>query len=126
VALQVLGLVAIVAAAVLARSSLRAGVALAAIAPAEFLLTNRVFSAQYMVTLVAAWAVAGALLARSAGDQLGLGLLVLGASLANYLVYPTHIYERIGFSALMFLLAFTATGWAFLRALQRSSMRRAA
>jgi hypothetical protein len=113
---QATALLAIVAAAVFVARSHHAAVALAALAPVAFLLTNRVFSPQYLVTFVAAWAVAASLLARSARDQLLLGALLFGATLANYLVYPTNIAHRIAFSGVLFLLAFAATGWVLIRA----------
>ena len=61
VALQVGLLLALVVAAVLVRGRLRSAVALAALAPAVFLLTNRIFSPQFVIVLFAAWAVAAAL-----------------------------------------------------------------
>ena len=61
VALQVGLLLALVVGAVLVRGRLRAAVALAALAPAVFLLTNRIFSPQFVIVLFAAWAVAAAL-----------------------------------------------------------------
>ena len=49
------------------------GVALAALAPVAFLLTNRIFSSQFLVVLLVAWAIAIALLARSRREQLAAG-----------------------------------------------------
>jgi hypothetical protein len=65
-----------------------AAVAVAALAPVAFLLTTRTFSPQYLVTILAAWCVAGALVAATRTRQLLLALPMLGATLANLLVYP--------------------------------------
>jgi hypothetical protein len=117
VLLQVLSVVAVFAVAVRVRQRLRAGVAVAAMAPVAFLLTNRIFSPQYLVTIFAAWAVAGALLVRSKHDQAALALPMLGATLANVLVYPTvtPTYWWVC-SGVLFLFAFVATLWVLLRA----------
>jgi hypothetical protein len=80
--------VVVVLAAVRVAGSLRAGVAVAAMAPAALLLSNRIFSPQFLVTLLAAWAIAAALVARTLRQQLALGLAGAGASLANAFVYP--------------------------------------
>lgn len=87
----------------------RGGVPVAALAPAVFLLTNRIFSPQYLVTLVAAWAIAGSLLVRSKREQAVVGAAILGASLADVLVYPTVTPNWPLWSALLFLLAFAIT-----------------
>jgi Glycosyltransferase family 87 len=73
---------------VLRCSTRAAAVAVAALAPVAFLLTTRTFSPQYLVTILGAWCVAGALLAASRTRQLLLALPMLGATLANLLVYP--------------------------------------
>ena len=85
---QTLLLAAVVALAVRARGHLDAALAAAALAPAVFLLTSKVFSPQYMLVLIAGWAVAGALVVKPAREQLALGLLVAAASTANLFVYP--------------------------------------
>jgi hypothetical protein len=118
IALQVSVLLAIVLAAFLLRDDIRSGLSLAAIAPAVFLLTNRVFSPQFLVMLLAAWVVAAALLARSAADQLGFGILLFAITLLNVLVYPTHVDHWAAYSALLFLLSFAATGWVLMRSLE--------
>jgi hypothetical protein len=117
VLLQVLSVVAVFAVAVRVRQRLRVGVAVAAMAPVAFLLTNRIFSPQYLVTIFAAWAVAGALLVRSKHDQAALALPMLGATLANVLVYPTvtPTYWWVC-SGVLFLFAFAGTLWVLLRA----------
>ena len=65
-----------------------AAVATAALAPPSFLLTTRTFSPQYLVTILAAWCVAGALVAATRTRQLLLALPMLSATLGNVLVYP--------------------------------------
>jgi hypothetical protein len=94
---------------------LRGGVSLAALAPVVFLLTNRIFSPQFLVTCVAAWAIAASLLAESRSEQLRFALVVFGATLANVLVYPTGAPYWPAFSAGLFFLSFVATGWFWLR-----------
>lgn len=118
IGIQALVLLAILVAAASIARDILAGVSLAAIAPTAFLLTNRVFSPQFFVTFVAGWAVAGALLARNARDLLAFGLVVFSATLANVLVYPTYVAYWPVFSALMFLLAFAATGWVLARVIK--------
>jgi hypothetical protein len=108
-ALQLLAVLAVLA--LVLRSRTRdAAVAVAALAPVAFLLTTRTFSPQYLVTILAAWCVAGALLAATRRRQLLLALPMLGATLANVLVYPvvTPTYWWVC-SWAMFLLGATAT-----------------
>jgi hypothetical protein len=122
IVLQLVCLLAIFAAGALVRGRPRAGVAVAALAPVVFLLTNRAFSPQYLVPVLAAWAVAGALLARGRREQAALALPMLGATLANVLVYPTvtPTYWWVCSGAL-FVLGFTVTLWLLLRAVARPS-----
>ena len=68
--------------------SARAAVALAALAPAVFLLTNRIFSPQFILVLFVAWAVAGALVVRDRREQLAVGAAAALAAAANAFVYP--------------------------------------
>jgi len=63
-------------------------VAVAGLVPVAFLLTTRTFSPQYFVTMLAAWCLAGALVASGRGRQLLLALPMLSATLGNVLVYP--------------------------------------
>jgi hypothetical protein len=86
-------------------------------APVAFLLTNRVFSPQYLVLLVAAWAVAAALVVGGPREQALLALPIVGATLANVLVYPTvtPTYWWVC-SGVLFVLAFVATVWILTRA----------
>ena len=70
------------------RRSTNRGLAIAALAPALFLLTNRVFSPQFMLVVAAAILFACALVARHRAEQLLVGMLVMGAAFANAFVYP--------------------------------------
>jgi Glycosyltransferase family 87 len=120
IVLQVLLVAAVIAAAVLARGSLRAGVALAAVAPVVFLLTNRIFSPQFVLVLFAAWAFAGALMTRTAREQLALGVAACVASVGNAFVYPFAL-PRYALtwpvcSAALFVASLAVTGWIVLRA----------
>ncbi len=125
VMIQALILVALAAAAVRARGSLRAGIAIAAMAPVLFLLTNRVFSPQYLVPVLAAWAIAGALLLESRKDQLVLGIAAMAATTANAFVYP-YTLHALGLwkiaSALLFAIGLATSAWIVMRALRRSSL----
>ena len=93
---QLLLLAGVLVVAWLARGRLAAGVAVAAVAPVAFLLTNRIFSSQFLVVLIVAWAVAIALLARSRREQLLLGAGAAAASLLNAFVYPFVLPGRPG------------------------------
>lgn len=108
------------------RASLRAGVAIAALTPVLFLLVNRVFSPQYLVLMLVAWAIAGALLVTSPTEQLALGLAVMAATTANALVYPYTLFQfelwRLA-SAALFVLGLATSVWLVVRAVQHSSAR---
>ena len=115
--LQLSCVLTVFAAIVHVRGRPRAGIAVAALAPVAFLLTIRTFSAQYLVTILAAWAVAAALLVRRRREQAALAVPMLGATLANVLVYPTVTPTYWWLSSwALFLLAFAATLWILLRA----------
>jgi hypothetical protein len=118
VAIQGMALIGTLAAVVAARRDSRAVLSIAAVSPIVFLVFNRVFSPQFLIMLIAAWFVAGSLLARTRTDQLMLGGLVLCSSLANTLVYPTLPRLWQYFSALLFAFALAATGWVFVRAMR--------
>jgi hypothetical protein len=102
------------------RGRLNAGLALAAMAPVIFLLTNRIFSPQYLVPLVAAWAFAAALLVDFRRPQLVLGLAMMAATTANAFVYP-YTLQELGVwklaSALLFAVGLATTAWIVRRAL---------
>jgi Glycosyltransferase family 87 len=104
--------------------SLRAAVALAAMTPVVFLVTNRVFSVQYFVLLLAAWAIGAALLAAGEREALILTLAALAATVANVLIIPypvhrAHVWEIA--SAVRFALGIGVTAWLVLRASRLSS-----
>jgi Glycosyltransferase family 87 len=117
---QLLLLVGVLALAWHVRGRLAAGVAVAALLPVAFLLTNRIFSSQFLVVLLVAWAIAIALLARSAREQLLLGAAAVAASFLNAFVYPFALpwpmrtWEPV--SALMFAVALALTVWLLLAA----------
>ena len=106
------------------RGRLVPAVAVAALAPAVFLLTNRIFSPQFLVVEFAAWALAAALVLRSRRDQLVAGAAMATASTANAFVYPFALpyYAQtwVAASLLLFLTAFALTGWLLGRAARDS------
>jgi hypothetical protein len=115
IVVQMLALAGTFVAVVAVRRQPNAAISVSAMCPVVFLIFNRVFSAQFLIVLIAAWFAAGSLLARSRRDQLLLAALVLSASLANALVYPT-VWDWPIFSAFLFLFALAATAWVFVRA----------
>ncbi|CAN5826127.1 hypothetical protein BH18ACT13_BH18ACT13_19060 [soil metagenome] len=90
---QALLVLSVIAVAALAHQK-GAAVAAAAVAPALFLVVNRIFSPQFLVLLLAAWAISAALLVRSKREQLLLGLAMMAATLANAFVYPHVLWNR--------------------------------
>ena len=84
---QLAAVSAIVVIAARARDQ-RGAITAAALAPAAFLLTNRIFSPQFMVVLFAAWAFAAALTLESRREQLVVGVAMCVAATANAFVYP--------------------------------------
>lgn len=119
VVIQALLLLGLAVAAVQARTSLRAGVAIAATAPVVFLLTNRVFSPQYLVLILTAWAIAGALVLESRREQLRLGVLAIVATTANAFVYPYTLYQHElwrAASAVLFVVGLAVSAWLVRRA----------
>lgn len=91
------------------RDDVRAAVAMAAMCPVAFLITNRVFSPQYLVLCAAAWALAGSLVVRTAREQLALGALAAGATLFNFVVYPMQPHLWLVASALLFTCGIAAS-----------------
>jgi uncharacterized membrane protein len=79
---------AIIIAAAVRRPRLEGAVAVAALAPVVFLLTNRIFSAQFLVPIIACCAVSGALVLRNEIEQLAVGLMLIVAATANIFVFP--------------------------------------
>lgn len=100
------------------RGNLGAAVAIAAATPMVFLLTNRIFSPQFLVVMAAGSAVAAALLARDAREQATVGLAVMGATFANAFVYPFALpHYAVTWrlcSAVLFLLGLALTAWVVL------------
>ena len=91
-------------------------VALAALAPAVFLLANRVFSSQFVVFLFAAWAIAAALVLPSARERLLAAGLAGAASFANALVFPYTVQFAWELpSAAFFAAAVGLTVWLVRR-----------
>jgi hypothetical protein len=95
-------------------------------APVFFLLVNRVFSPQYLVLMLVAWAIAGALLVESPKEQLTIGLAIMAATTANTLVYPHSLFHlelwRLA-SATLFVIGLATSIWLAVRAVQRSRAR---
>jgi hypothetical protein len=123
VGLQAAAVVAVLAALVIVRQNHDAGIALAAMVPVAFLLTNRVFSPQFMIPLLASWAIAGAVLWRGAPRVAVLALLLATASTFNALVYPVLWDQWPWASAGLFAGALAATGWVVVRAVDVGTRR---
>ncbi len=88
VALQALALVELLALAWRMRAArIDTALVLAALAPVVFLLTNRIFSPQFLLIVTAGLAFAGALAKLGRREQLTLGTLLMGATFANVFVY---------------------------------------
>lgn len=116
---QAVVLLALAVAAWRVRASPGAAVAIAAIAPVLFLLLNRVFSPQYLVLMLAAWAVAGALVIDRRREQLALGAGVMLTTTANAFVYPYTLHQanlwRVA-SAVVFATGLSVSFWLVKRA----------
>jgi hypothetical protein len=106
VGLQVVVLVGLAVLVAWRRPGLPSAVAVAALGPAVFLLLNKIFSAQYLVTIGAATALAAALVLRGTRLLTVLALLGLGSGF-NLLVYPVGRFWEPA-SALMFASALGA------------------
>ena len=98
---------------------------LAALAPVAFLLTNRIFSPQFMLVAFAAWALAAALVVRTRREQLWVGVAMAAAALANEFVYPFALprYDVTWpvCSAVLFGVGLGLTGWLAVRALSSAA-----
>jgi hypothetical protein len=120
VVVQLALLAVLVLFALLLRGQLDKALAVAALAPAVFLLTNKVFSVQFLVVLTTAWAFAAALVVATRREQLVVGLLMMAATFANAFVYPFHLPDGteqwVPYSAIMFASALLATGVLLRRA----------
>jgi hypothetical protein len=100
-------------------------IAATALLPAAFLLTNRVFSAQFVLVLTASWLVAGALLCRSNRTQLALGGAIMAALFGNALVFPGLIDAWLVASAWFFLIAVSISASLWLPVLRAALGARA-
>jgi len=125
VALQALALVGLLALAWRMRAAgIDSALVLAALAPVVFLLTNRIFSPQFLLIVTAGLAFAGALAKLGRREQLTLGTLLMGATFANAFVYPfTPPVEPRSwqpYSAAVFALSFAAVGVILLRFVLRA------
>lgn len=124
--LQVVVVLALVVAAARARTQ-RSAVALAALAPVAFLLTNRIFSPQFMLVAFAAWALAAALVVTTRREQLWVGAAMAVAALANEFVYPFALprYDVtwVICSTVLFGVALGLTAWLAARAADYSMPR---
>lgn len=101
VLLQILAVAVVVALAARVRPAASV-FALAALAPAVFLLTNRVFSPQYFVVIVVVCAVAALLVVQRASTLLAIAGVVGAATVANATLFPA--------------LAKSSHGWAWMSA----------
>ena len=122
VAIQVVLVLGTLYAATRVRGDLRAGVAVAAMAPVVFFLTNKIFSPQFLILLLACWAVAIALLARNRAEQALLGGLGLVATFANAFVGEFVLFDHdrtwLTCSVVLFCCALVLTGWTLRRSVR--------
>lgn len=125
---QVAVLLVLLALVVRARRRTEA-VALAAMLPLAFLFANRIFSPQFLVTAVAAWAVAAALVVAGTGELIALAAVVAAATIGNTVVYPTLDYatgQIPGWtlaSAAAVVLGSLATAWIAVAAVRGRAAR---
>jgi hypothetical protein len=85
---QIALLIAVGVAAAARPAQLDRAVALAALSPVVFLVTNRVFSLQFILMLAAGWAVIGALFTAGRREQLFVGAAIAAAMASNAFMYP--------------------------------------
>jgi glycosyl transferase family 87 len=116
VAVQVLTIAALAAFVIRRRPSLSGAVAAAATAPVLFLLLNKVFSAQYILVIMAAGFMAAVLVGRS----LPVGVLLLVGAVGNLFVYPLTVQWRPA-SAVLFACALVSV-LVILRGIERSKL----
>jgi hypothetical protein len=93
------------------RGRLRPAIALAALTPSVFLLSNRIFSPQFAVGILVCTLIAAVLLVRNRRQQLAIGCAVMFATAANALVYPARINHWIYASAAFFAVAFAVSAY---------------
>jgi hypothetical protein len=122
VAIQIVLVAVTLLLAIRVRGHLRAAVAVAAMAPVVFFLTNKVFSPQFLILLLAAWAISIALLGRNRREQAALGGLGLVATFANAFVGEFVLWDHgrtwLTCSIVLFVCAIVLTMWALRRALR--------
>lgn len=128
-ALQAIAVIAVIALALRARSR-PAAVALAGLVPVVFLLTNRIFSPQFFVLILAAWAVAASLVVRQRRELVLVGAICAAATVGNAILYPALGARPVGeipgwtfLSASRFLPALAATAWLLARAVELPTER---
>jgi hypothetical protein len=122
--LQILTVATIIVLTVLARTR-RAAVALAALVPAVFFLTNRIFSPQFFVLVMSAICVATALVARTWPEVLAIAASCAVAMTANTVLFQSMLgIHPVGtepgwtyVSAVSFLPAVVVVIWLSVRAL---------
>jgi uncharacterized membrane protein len=127
VAVQAVLLLGLTAAAARARGRLHPALAIAAMAPVIFLLTNRIFSPQYLVPILACWAIAGAVLLESRRMQLALGIAAMAATTANAFVYPYTLHQLSlwkAASAVLFAVALVTTALVVWRVFDAEAPKR--
>jgi uncharacterized membrane protein len=122
IVVQALAVLAVLELAAAVRRNLSAGVAVAALVPVVFLLTNRIFSAQFILVVVAGLAVAAALLVRSRLEQALFGLAVMAVTVGNAFVYPFALpFYAVTWklaSATLFAVSLATCAWLARRAVQ--------
>jgi hypothetical protein len=126
--LQIAALAALFALAALARTKSSA-VALAGLAPAVFLLANRIFSPQFYVLVLAAFAIAAAVLVRRGPELLALAALFAVATTADTVLYQCYLGRRPVESlpswmlvlTISFLPAVAAVTWLAVRAASQTA-----
>jgi hypothetical protein len=122
--LQVIA-VAAVGAAIVLTSTRSSAVAIAGLVPAVFLLTNRIFSPQFFVLVMAVIMIATALLVRKRWELLAIALCCAIATTANTVLFQSILgAQPVGtapnwtfISAATFLPAVAVTLWLIARAL---------
>jgi hypothetical protein len=121
--LQVVAVAGVIVLAALARTRSSA-VALAGLAPAAFLLTNRIFSPQFFVLVLAAVLVATALVAHKQAELFALAGACAVATTANTVLFQSLLGAQpvatvpgwMLVSALVFLPTIVVTIWLVVRA----------
>jgi hypothetical protein len=107
---QLLALAALWLAQVAREAEYQRTLALAALAPATFLLLNRVFSPQYLVIVTVCALVAGSLTRRKYTIRVLIVILVVVQGL-NLLVWPNVVYYWLAASVLMFIMSIGLVIW---------------